>query len=292
MAVRAREQAEKAYQHAEELFLAGNFLDAHRQAKKAKRLCPSLPGVDNALAAYEVHVHATADGGWRAVLGIGPGAAAVADATQDAAKKQFRRLSLLVHPDKTHCAAAESAFRLLRDAHDEALALRKAHDEALQAAAAAAAAAADDVHHPAATAAAQAKAQPPRPKPKVTVLMMMQPPVQEPREPVLIYCSSCETEFRGMVGRRERRDGMRCARCPAWLNTPWQTKPPEEKKPPAAPGRQVFQCPARCPGCGERYASMVCVGRWCLQCKACSKAAMVDVHGPDQATASITRRAA
>jgi len=273
----AREKAEKAYRLAEELFLAGKIHDAHRKAKKAKRLCPTLPGVDNALAAYEVHVHAAergGPGGWRAVLGIGPGADADATATKDAVKKQFRRLSLLVHPDKTHCAAAEGAFRLLREAHDEALSPQPPPPSSTP---------------PPPAAAAQAQAQPPRPK--VKVLMMMQPPVQEPREPILIYFPSFKTDFRGMVGRRERRDGMRCARCPAWLNTPWQTKPPTEKKPPAAPGRQVFQCPAKCPGCGERYTSMVCVGRWCLQCKACSMAAMVDAHGPDQATASIKRRA-
>ncbi|KAG0546760.1 hypothetical protein BDA96_01G021600 [Sorghum bicolor] len=249
-------------------------------AENAKRLCPSLPDVDNAIAAYKVHANATADGGaggWRAILSIGPGADA---ATQDAVKKQFRRLSLLVHPDKTHCAAAESAFRLLREAHDEALSPPRPAPSRSRPADR------DTSTPPPPAAAAAQPGRPPRPK--VTVLMMMQPPVQEPREPILIYCPSCKNEFRGMVGRRERREGMRCARCPAWLNTPWQTKPPTEKKPPAAPGRQVFQCPAKCPGCGERYTSMVCVGRWCLQCKACSKAAMVDVHGPDeQAAASI-----
>ena len=72
---------------------------------------------------------------------------------------------------------------------------------------------------------------------------MMQPPVQEPRESILIYCPSCKNEFRGMVGRRERQNDMRCALCPAWLNTPWQTKLPTKKKPPTAHGvlEQVSQ---------------------------------------------------
>ena len=77
----AREKAKKAYRLAKELFLAGKIRDAHRKAKKPKRLCPTLPGVDNALAAYEVHVHAAERGGasgWRAILGIGPGAVAAA----------------------------------------------------------------------------------------------------------------------------------------------------------------------------------------------------------------------
>nr|CAB3497543.1 unnamed protein product [Digitaria exilis] len=94
-----REQAEKACSHAEELFLAGNV----REASRAKRLCPSLPGVANAVAAYEV-------------LGVRPGEGA---ATQDAIKRQYKRLSLLVHPDKARCAAA---FKLVRDACEKALA--------------------------------------------------------------------------------------------------------------------------------------------------------------------------
>ncbi|CAD6216983.1 unnamed protein product [Miscanthus lutarioriparius] len=82
----AREKAEKTYRlaaAAEELFLAGKIHDAHRKAKKAKRFCPSLPGVDNALTVYEVRVRVAArggNGGWRAILGIGPGAAVAAAA--------------------------------------------------------------------------------------------------------------------------------------------------------------------------------------------------------------------
>ena len=36
--------------------------------------------------------------------------------------------------------------------------------------------------------------------------MMMQQPVQEPHEPIRIYCPSCKNEFRGMGGRRERQN--------------------------------------------------------------------------------------
>lgn len=83
---------------------------------------------------------------------------------------------------------------------------------------------------------------------------------------------------------------MKCARCTEWLSPPWQKKPQAKKEPPAGPGRPaVFQCPAKCPECGEQYASMVCVGQWCLRCKACTKKAMVDVQGPDQATTTIKK---
>uniref|UniRef100_I1QT38 J domain-containing protein n=1 Tax=Oryza glaberrima TaxID=4538 RepID=I1QT38_ORYGL len=95
-----REQAEKALQRAEELFAAGNVRSAHLQAGRAKRLCPSLPGVASAAAAYEVHAAARPGKGgnnWRAVLGMRYGGAA----TLDTIKDQFQRLSLLLlhHPD-------------------------------------------------------------------------------------------------------------------------------------------------------------------------------------------------
>ncbi|KAG2533977.1 hypothetical protein PVAP13_9NG198400 [Panicum virgatum] len=245
MATCKREKAEKACRYAEELFLTGDIPGALHEASKAKRLCPSLPGVANAVAAYEVH--AAAGRSWRAILGIPAGAAA----TQDAIKKQYRRLSLLVHPDKARCAAAEGAFKLVRRACEEVLS-------------------------------SVASGRDPSPPP---------PMYFGPREPMLIYCPSCKNEYAAKIGRLEQQAGMKCARCPEWLSPPWQKKPPARKEPTAVPGRQVFQCPAKCPECGAAYTSKVCVGRWCLRCKACTKFSMVDVQGPDQATATIRKRA-
>jgi hypothetical protein len=73
-------------------------------------------GVASALVAYEVHTAAGV--GWRAVFGIRPDGAA----TEDAVKKQYWRTSL-VHPDKARsCAAAEGAFKLIRQACEDVLA--------------------------------------------------------------------------------------------------------------------------------------------------------------------------
>ncbi|PVH30940.1 hypothetical protein PAHAL_9G018400 [Panicum hallii] len=262
-----REQAEKACRYAEELFLAGNIPGAHRHASRAKRLCPSLPGVANALAVYEAH--AAAGGSWRAVLGIQTGAAA----TQDAIKKQYRRLSLLVHPDKARCAAAEGAFKLVR----------RACEEALSSAASSRDTSPPQVPRAAAQPNVRRAAAPPPP--------MMQPMYYAPRVLMRVYCSSCKNEYAAKIGRLEQQGGMKCARCPEWLSPPCQKKPPASKEPTAVPGRQVFQCPAKCPECGAAYTSKVCVGRWCLRCKACTKSSMVDVQGPEQATAKIRKRA-
>ncbi|KAJ1292805.1 hypothetical protein BS78_01G018300 [Paspalum vaginatum] len=262
-----REQAEKLCREAEELFLAGNIPGAHRRAARAMRLCPTLPGVANAHAAYEVH--ASAGSGWRAVLGIHRGGGD--DATHDAIKKQYRRMALLVHPDKTSCAAAEGAFKLLGNACDEALSPG--------------AGAGLPVRDTRPRYAAPPYVPPAAPRPPMRPMYVPQ------REVVLVYCPFCKNEYRAKIGRLERHAGMKCARCPEWLSPPWQKKPPAKKEPPAGPGRQLFQCPAKCPECDAQYTSMVSVGQWCLRCKACNKAAMISVQGPDKATATIRRRA-
>ncbi|KAK3148819.1 hypothetical protein QOZ80_3AG0209120 [Eleusine coracana subsp. coracana] len=258
-----RIEAEKACQRADELFRAGNICGAHRQASKAKRLCPSLPGAANALAAYEVVAAASgaAAGSWRAVLGIRPGAAA----THDAIKKQFRRLSLLVHPDKNRCAAAEEAFKLLRQAFDDALlAARKPDDE---------------------TAAHEAKQQPRAHEEKQPRRQETRPEcdMQRDKNRISIYCTSCHKEFPARVGRWEHENGIKCAHCPAWLERPWPKKPAAPKEPPAG---KRFTCSWRCPRCETQCTSMVYFGPWRLECKTCAKYANVYVKGPNMATAT------
>ncbi|OEL28931.1 hypothetical protein BAE44_0010047 [Dichanthelium oligosanthes] len=105
-----REEAERAYRIAEERFLAG----ALRSARNAKRLFASLPALQNAIAAYEVHAAAAParrGRNWYAVLGLPTDAI-----THDDIKKQYRRLCLVLHPDKNRSAAADGAFKLLQQA--------------------------------------------------------------------------------------------------------------------------------------------------------------------------------
>ncbi|KAJ1292806.1 hypothetical protein BS78_01G018400 [Paspalum vaginatum] len=109
-----REAAEKAYRLAEERFLAGDLDAALRLSRNAKRHFASLPALERALAAYEVHAAARGGGrsrDWQAVLGVRP------PATRDAIKKQYKRMSCLVlHPVKNRSAAADGAFKLLQQA--------------------------------------------------------------------------------------------------------------------------------------------------------------------------------
>ncbi|GJN22728.1 hypothetical protein PR202_gb10323 [Eleusine coracana subsp. coracana] len=209
-------------------------------------------------------------GSWRAVLGIRPGAAA----THDAIKKQFRRLSLLVHPDKNGCAAAEEAFKLLRQAFDDALlAARPEPDEA------AAAQEEEKQQQPRAAAATHEE------KPQTRRRQETRPEcdMQRDKDRISIYCMSCHKEFPARVGRWEHENGIKCAHCPAWLERPWPKKPPAPKEPPAG---KRFTCSWRCPRCETQCTSTVYFGPWRLECKACAKYANVYVKGPNMATAT------
>ncbi|XP_066363823.1 uncharacterized protein [Miscanthus floridulus] len=109
------EEAEKAFRSAEERFLVDDLDGALRVVRNAKRHLASLPALQSALAAYEVH--AAARGGrncWYAVLGVGQPEPVTHD--HDAIKKRYRRLCLVLHPDKNRSAAADGAFKLLQRA--------------------------------------------------------------------------------------------------------------------------------------------------------------------------------
>ncbi|CAM0877823.1 unnamed protein product [Alopecurus aequalis] len=287
MAEANREEAERACQRAEEHFLAGNVAAARRLAGKAQRLYPSLPGVANAVAAYAVHAAAP---DWHAVLGVDR------PATADKVKRQFRRLSLLVHPDKNRsaAAAAEGAFKLLTKACD-ALSSGTAHriDPA----------AAQEwfrAHH-------STPAKPPAPE-KTPAADKAESSTRAESGAVRIRCDNCKTARE--VTRMEFSSGLvRCQRCHSVLrdpsmptyvwrspgfyyqvptNTPPPPPPPQKKtkpQPPPPPPRPAkFRCPARCPRCETQFTSMVSKGSWRLQCKNCLKDAMVHVKGPDAAT--------
>ncbi|KAF0912387.1 hypothetical protein E2562_014035 [Oryza meyeriana var. granulata] len=283
MAVANREPAEEACRRAEEFFLTGNIACAHRLARRAQRLCPLLPGVANVLAAYDVHAAAAANPGrpdWYAVLGIDQSSSAAAAVTCDAIKRQFRRRSLLVHPDKNRSAAADGAFKLLRQACDALISDRATHHPNATATAAADAAdtAARDwwsdywARRPDSAAASSRRRAADEERTR---------PAGEP--PMVIYCKRCDRQF----VREADEVGVTCRWCRRQVRPPWErSKASSPTKAPPPPKPQLFPCPGQCPRCGARFASMVCAGKWHLQCKACSKFTMVDVQGPDMATCS------
>ncbi|CAN8260405.1 unnamed protein product [Cochlearia groenlandica] len=110
-----KEEAEKARNVAEEKMKTRDFIGAHAFLTKAQSLFPELEHITKLITICEVH--SSADNkivgldNWYAILQVQQ----TADA--DTIKKQYRRLALLLHPDKNTFSGAEAAFKLVVEAN-------------------------------------------------------------------------------------------------------------------------------------------------------------------------------
>ncbi|KAK7284306.1 hypothetical protein RJT34_19051 [Clitoria ternatea] len=95
---------------------AGDFAGAMKFALKAQRLFPEIQNIVQILTVCEVHCAAQnklsgSDLDWYAILQVQQ----ISD--EAAIKKQYRKLALLLHPDKNKSAGAEAAFKLIGEAN-------------------------------------------------------------------------------------------------------------------------------------------------------------------------------
>ncbi|RDX96399.1 dnaJ, partial [Mucuna pruriens] len=111
-----KDEAVRASQIAEARMQRGEFVEAHKFATKAKKLYADIENITKILTICEVHNAARnklsdSDLDWYAILQT--------ERLADVAtiKKQYRRLALLLHPDKNKFAGAEAAFKLIGQAH-------------------------------------------------------------------------------------------------------------------------------------------------------------------------------
>ncbi|KAL6224124.1 hypothetical protein ACLB2K_002980 [Fragaria x ananassa] len=104
--------AVKALTDAEAYFKLQKLDSAIKEATQAKNLDPNLPNVDNFITAYKIHIAMSFKKNWYVVLDI-PECSHLS-----IIKKRFRALALMVHPDKNLSAAAEDAFKHVKDALD------------------------------------------------------------------------------------------------------------------------------------------------------------------------------
>eukprot|EP01018_Ginkgo_biloba_P005459 Gb_04544 [translate_table: standard] len=109
-----REEALRAKAIAEKKFIAHDVQEGYKFAQKAYRLYPELEGLSQMLSVMEVHLAAdTKLSGlmdWYAVLQVG------AFSDHALIKKQYKKLALVLHPDKNKCLGAEGAFKLIGEA--------------------------------------------------------------------------------------------------------------------------------------------------------------------------------
>ncbi|KAF8105510.1 hypothetical protein N665_0157s0089 [Sinapis alba] len=110
-----KEEASRAKKMAEDLMRDGDFDRAQKLVMKAQRLFSGLDGLPQMLAVCDVHCSAEKKiNGLENWYGILQAMHFADDAT---IKKQYRKLALLLHPDKNQFAGAEAAFKLIGEAN-------------------------------------------------------------------------------------------------------------------------------------------------------------------------------
>ncbi|KAK2977375.1 hypothetical protein RJ640_013354 [Escallonia rubra] len=108
-AIRARDIAEKKMQ-------SDDYEGARKVALKAKQLFPELENISQLVAVCDVHCSAKnkiagSDKDWYGILQV----ERLAD--EVTIKKQYRKLALILHPDKNKFPGAEAAFKLIGEAN-------------------------------------------------------------------------------------------------------------------------------------------------------------------------------
>ncbi|GFQ04637.1 Dnaj homolog subfamily b member 14 [Phtheirospermum japonicum] len=110
-----RDEALRAKEIAERKFLAKDIKGAKKFAIKAQKIYPELEGISQMLMTLEIYISAEdnkrhGESNWYGILGVTP----LAD--DETIRKQYRKLALVLHPDKNRSIGAEGAFQLVSQA--------------------------------------------------------------------------------------------------------------------------------------------------------------------------------
>ncbi|KAL3646140.1 hypothetical protein CASFOL_011320 [Castilleja foliolosa] len=108
------EEAIRSKAIAEKQFIEKNFAGARNSALKAQMLCPELEGLSQMVATFGVFIASEAkingEPDFYSILGLNP------SAERSKLKRQYKKLAVLLHPDKNKTAGADGAFRLVCEA--------------------------------------------------------------------------------------------------------------------------------------------------------------------------------
>ncbi|KAL1206686.1 Chaperone protein dnaJ 49 [Cardamine amara subsp. amara] len=109
-----KDEAKRAMDIAERKITEKDYNGAKKFANKAQNLFPNLDGLKQLLMTVEVYISGekkiAGEADWYGILGVDP---CVED---EALRKQYRKLALMLHPDKNKCKGADGAFNLLSEA--------------------------------------------------------------------------------------------------------------------------------------------------------------------------------
>ncbi|KAK6117811.1 hypothetical protein DH2020_048438 [Rehmannia glutinosa] len=108
------EEALRAKAFAEKQFLEKDFVGAKNYALKAQVLCPELEGISQMLVTFGVYVASevkfNGELDFYSILGVDP------SVDRSKLKRQYKKMAVLLHPDKNRTVGADGAFRLVSDA--------------------------------------------------------------------------------------------------------------------------------------------------------------------------------
>ncbi|GKV31304.1 hypothetical protein SLEP1_g40007 [Rubroshorea leprosula] len=109
-----KDEAARAKEIAEKKVKEKDYAGAKKFALKAQNLYPGLEGLDQMLTTIGVYISAenkvNGEVDWYKVLDVNPGA------DDETIKRQYRKLALLLHPDKNKSVCADGAFNLVSEA--------------------------------------------------------------------------------------------------------------------------------------------------------------------------------
>lgn len=108
------EEALRAREIAEKRFREKDYVGAKHYASKAQSLYPGLEGISQMVATFEVYVASEAkfhgEFDYYSILGLSP------SADKDKVKKQYKKMAVLLHPDKNKSMGADGAFKFVSEA--------------------------------------------------------------------------------------------------------------------------------------------------------------------------------
>uniref|UniRef100_A0A1D1YGL1 DnaJ subfamily B member 14 n=1 Tax=Anthurium amnicola TaxID=1678845 RepID=A0A1D1YGL1_9ARAE len=109
-----RDEALRSREIAESKFTAKDIDGAKKFALKAQSLYPGLDGISQMVATLDVYLSAQSlvngEKDWYSILSVN------VSADDEMVKKQYRKLALMLHPDKNKSIGAEGAFKLISEA--------------------------------------------------------------------------------------------------------------------------------------------------------------------------------
>ncbi|XVF51012.1 hypothetical protein PTKIN_Ptkin04bG0149400 [Pterospermum kingtungense] len=109
-----KDEAFRAKEIAERKVREKDYAGAKKFALKARNLYPGIDDIAQMLAILDVYISAenkvSGEVDWYGVLGVSP------SADDDVVRKQYRKLAVMLHPDKNKSVGADGAFKLVSEA--------------------------------------------------------------------------------------------------------------------------------------------------------------------------------